>query len=536
MTTENHKKPIIIVWVMAVLLSIIAVLFAHQVWFSKQWKFQDVTVELGTETLGISQFMTKYALPHRVGFVSDVSAIDLGKVGATELTLSHGPKVEKVTLTVQDTTAPTVTFVEKLVKLTDYVPTAEDFVQEATDLSEISVYFVEEPQVSGEYEEVSVNVVVEDAYGNKTTGSSILSYVWIKDAFALEYGQTLTKEDLMLNVEKDGHLVSQEDIDAINASPLGTYTIVSSTATRTLECVVTVQDTSGPVLEVRDVQVYLGGYAELNNFLISATDASGEVQVRLMTELKFDTLGEQKVLIEAEDIYGNITRKEVSLFVTTDTTPPYISGLTNMTVAKHSSPNFLSGVKATDDKDGPCTVQVNTSSLNLGKAGTYYITYTAKDKSGNVATARRKVTVEHDYEDTQALVNSISASLSNYGILELRNYVRSNIGYNTNWGGNDPVWYGFKNRVGNCYVHALCLKALYDARGIESRLIWVTNQSHYWLLVNLGSSENPNWKHIDPTPSNIHGRYYEPMNDAQRYETLSGRDWDRTNPDWPASP
>ena len=43
MTTENHKKPIIIVWVMAVLLSIIAVLFAHQVWFSKQWKFQDVT-------------------------------------------------------------------------------------------------------------------------------------------------------------------------------------------------------------------------------------------------------------------------------------------------------------------------------------------------------------------------------------------------------------------------------------------------------------------------------------------------------------
>ena len=129
MTTNTSKKPVVIVSVIAVLLSIIAVLFAHQVWFSKQWKFQDVTVELGTETLGISQFMTKYALPHRVGFVSDVSTIDLGKVGTTELILSHGPKVEKVTLTVQDTTAPTATFPEKVVQFVDYVPNAQDFAQ-----------------------------------------------------------------------------------------------------------------------------------------------------------------------------------------------------------------------------------------------------------------------------------------------------------------------------------------------------------------------------------------------------------------------
>lgn len=529
MTTQTSKKPVILVCVLAVLLSIVAVLFAHQVWFNKQHKFQDVTVELGTETLGISQFMTKYALPHRVGFVSDVSAIDLGKVGTTELILSHGPKVEKVTLTVEDTTAPKATFLEKLVKLIDYVPSAQDFVQEATDLSELKFYFVEEPVVSGEYEEVAVNVVVEDAYGNKTTGSSILCYVWIKDAFTLEYGQQLTKEDLVLDVEKDGHLINQEDIDAINAAPLGTYTIVSSTATRTLECVVTVQDTTGPVLDVKDVQVYLNGYAELDDFLTSVTDASGVKDVRLVTKLTFDTVGEQKVTIEAEDIYGNISQKEVSLFVTTDTTPPVIEGLTNMTVAKHSKPDFLKGVTANDAKDGKCTVKVDTSKLNMDKAGTYYVTYTAKDKSGNVGTYRRKVTVEHDQEDTNALVASIAATLGG-DILSLRDYVRSSIGYNSNWGGNDPVWYGFKNRVGNCYVHALCLKALYDQKGIASQLIWVTNKSHYWLLVNVGGQ----WKHIDPTPSSIHGRYYAPMNDAQRYETLSGRDWDRTK--WPECP
>ena len=528
MTTNTSKKAVITTWVFAVLLSIIAVLFAHQVWFSKQWKFRDVTVELGTETLGISQFMTKYALPHRVGFVSDVSTIDLGKVGTTELTMSHGPKLEKVTLTVEDTTAPKVTFQEKLVKLTDYVPQPEDFILEATDLSEIKIYFLEEPAVSGEYEEVTVTVVVEDAYGNQTTGSSILSYVWMTDTFVLEYGQQLTKEDIMCDVEKDGHLVNQEDIDAINASPLGTYTIVSSTESRTLECVVTVQDTMGPVLELKDVQVYLNGSANLKDFLVSANDASGVKEVRLVTELKFDTVGEQKIIVEAEDIYGNISQQEVSLFVTTDMTPPVIKGLTNMTVAKHSSPDFLKGVTATDDKDGKCVVKVNTSSLNMSKAGTYYITYTAKDKSGNTATAKRKVTVEHDQEDTKALVKSIAAGLSS-NPESLRDYVRNRISYNTNWGGSDPVWYGFTNRVGNCYVHALCLQALFNEKGISSQLIWVTDKSHYWLLVNIGGT----WKHIDPTPSSLHGRY-SLMSDAQRYETLSGRDWDRTK--WPECP
>ena len=528
MTTKTSKKPIVIVCIAAVLLSIIAVLVAHQVWFSKQFKFQDVTVELGTETLGISQFMTKYALPHRVGFVSDVSAIDLGKVGTTELILSHGSKVEKVTLTVEDTTAPTATFVEKMVQFVDYVPNAQDFVKEAFDLSDIKYYFTQEPQVSGEYEEVPVEVVVEDAYGNKTVGSSVLSYVWIKEAFALEYGQTLTKEDLMYNAEKDGHLVNQEDIDAINASPLGTYTVVSSTATRTLECVVTVQDTTGPELAVKDVQIYLNGYAYLDHFLDSVTDVSGVKDVRLVTELKMDVLGEQKVIIEAEDIYGNITQAEASLFVTTDTRPPVIKGMTNMTVAKHSKPDFLKGVTATDDRDGKCIVKVNTSNLNMGKAGTYYITYTARDKSGNLATARRKVTVEHDQEDTRALVKSIAAGLSS-NPESLRDYVRSRIGYSSNWGGSDPVWYGFNNRSGNCYVHALCLQALFNEKGISSKLIWVTDKSHYWLLVNIGGT----WKHIDPTPSSIHGRY-SLMNDAQRYETLSGRDWDRSQ--WPECP
>ena len=58
-------------------------------------------------------------------------------------------------------------------------------------------------------------------------------------------------------------------------------------------------------------------------------------------------------------------------------------------------------------------------------------------------------------------------------------------------------------------------------------MIWVTDKSHYWLIVKIGGK----WKHIDPTPSTLHGKY-SLMNDAQRLSTLSGRKWDTTQ--WPA--
>ena len=39
------------------------------------------------------------------------------------------------------------------------------------------------------------------------------------------------------------------------------------------------------------------------------------------------------------------------------------------------------------------------------------------------------------------------------------------------------------------------------------------------------------WKHMDSTPGRWH-EMYSIMNDETRYETLTGRDWDRTA--WPA--
>ena len=64
-------------------------LCGYTFWYSKQAKFHDVTVELGTPSVSLRDFMTEYARADKVGFVSDVSVIDLNRVGQTQLTLRY---------------------------------------------------------------------------------------------------------------------------------------------------------------------------------------------------------------------------------------------------------------------------------------------------------------------------------------------------------------------------------------------------------------------------------------------------------------
>lgn len=522
------KKSVLItvITIGAVLFLSLCAMGGYQLWHYAQPKFHDVTVELGTDRISIAEFMTEYASGNKVSFVSDVSLIDMTKVGTTEITLRHGRKEETVILSVVDTTAPVVSFKPRQQVQLGYEPKPEDFIESVEDLSGWTASFLEPPVVPDNYADLTLTVVVTDDYGNSVSAECVLSYVWMRDEVTLEFGVELTKAHILFDAEKDGDKIAQEDLDRINAEGVGTYTITGGIDGNTAQCTVTVVDTTGPELELKDVTTYIGRAVGMNSFVVSATDLSGEVKLRLKTTLTFDKEGTQTVEIEAEDVYGNITTGTATLRVTADHDPPVISGLSAMTVQKHSSPDFLKGVSANDAYSGACEVTCDTSALNLDKAGVYYITYSAKDAAGNVGTARRKVEVLHDYEDTLELAKQIASTLSS-NPEAIRDYVRNTIYYNTNWGGDDPVWYGFKNHWGNCYVHAMCFKALLDQKGIPNQLIWVKDKTHYWLLVSI----NGQWKHMDATPSSLHGRY-SIMNDKQRYETLSGRDWDRTL--WPA--
>lgn len=506
----------------AMALLIVLCLSGYTLWYALQPKFRAVTIELGEEMPAMEAFLTPIANKEKAKLVSP--APDLSKAGEYPLEFSHGRQKKTVLLTVRDTVAPTASFRDLVVDIDTQVK-PEDFVTESFDLAETTVAF------TGDFDrpdtgKTSVEVAVTDASGNSVKNTCSVTYLWMHEKITLELGKKLTREMILTNVKRDGEMLPQSKIDKINRSGVGEYTLTLKGADRSGKCTVTVQDTTAPTLKLKTVNVDVGNKLTVKKFIKECTDASGKVTTKFVNTPSSKKEGTFTVKIEATDKYGNKTTSEATLKVHKDSTPPVFSGLKAMTVKKNSSPNFKSGVKAVDAKDGTVSFTVNTSKVNLSKAGTYYATYTAKDAAGNKVTSRRKITVTHNDADTKALLKKFADKINSKDPVTIMKYIRSKIKYNHNWGGSDPIWYGLQNKRGNCYVHAKILEAVLELKGYKTQLIWVTDKSHYWNLVYY----NGKWQHIDSTPGTKHPPRL--MDDEDRYKNLQGRNWDRSK--WPA--
>ena len=194
---------------------------------------------------------------------------------------------------------------------------------------------------------------------------------------------------------------------------------------------------------------------------------------------------------------------------------------------------------------------VDSSSVKLDTAGTYYATYTATDKAGNTTTSKRKVVVSQKSttstssssgsSDVNAkadeFIAKATAGVSGTAnkILAIKNYLRNNIKYShrynaSNTGSvNNAAMKAFTAYEGDCYIHAAAAQVMFTRLGVQSIIVNALDYTHYWNMVYI----NGGWKHVDPTP----GWAYADvgfMNDAKRLETLrriSGyeyRDWDRS--------
>ena len=510
--------------VFTVLLILLALLLIAAFCAGYYWqlpKFHGLTLELGSEKPQLADFLTDKANPKWASFVTEALPTDV--LGEHSVTLTHLWREETVTLTVEDTVAPEATFQDVTLNL-GKDPTPEMFVVEASDLTELTYSF--DRPLSYPRRDGAVTVVVTDTSGNAVSQECQVTYEWIKAEYTMELGTYLQASDLLLDPSFGEGLIPADMLENINNSGVGQYPLDLHVSMKDYSCLVTVQDTTAPNVVVQEVAVYRGSKVTLEQFVVSTMDLSGVKEVRFAEEPSTMEFGNFPVKIEAEDIHGNVATVEAILRVVKDKTPPKFVNMNEIKVAKRTEPDYVKYVKAYDAQDGYVEFTYNASAVNLTKAGTYYVTYTAVDLSGNVGTYKRKVTVLPDAEDTTALVKA-HAKKCGTSIKAITDYVRSYIGYNTNWGGDDPVWYGFTNRRGNCYVHALCLQRLLKEHGYSTKLIWVTNKTHYWLIVDMGGY----WRHIDATPSNLHSRYPF-MTDQQRLETLSGRKWDTSL--WPA--
>ena len=546
--TKSHNKTakiVVIAVIVVLILAILAIVLFNI--FSNKVKDQ-VQLELGTQELKIQDFLTDEKYAENAEFVTDISQIDLNKVATYEITIKLNDKEYTSILDVKDTTAPQVKF-QDVDGYTDYQINPEDFIAEKTDASNMEVSLGNEVTING-FGEYHPLIIVKDEYGNETIQECLLNISYIKSKFILEYGNKLTKEDLLFNVAEYQDTINQQDIDTINSYDVGEYDLKSVYDGQEKVTKITIQDTIAPELVLKDVTLYTEQtITDTNQFVEKAEDLAG-VTLNILTEIDYSIVGDQEVTIEAVDGHGNKTSQTAKLTIKEDTEGPVFSGISDLKVTKGGTADYKKGVTAKDGKDGDVEFTVDSSSVKLDTAGTYYATYTATDKAGNTTTSKRKIVVSEKstasssssssgdvYAKADEFIAKATSGVSGTAnkILAIKNYLRSNIKYShrynaSNTGSvNAAAMKAFTAYEGDCYIHAAAAQVMFTRLGVKSIIVNALDYSHYWNMVYI----NGGWKHVDPTP----GWAYADvgfMNDAKRLETLRRingyeyRDWDRS--------
>ena len=193
----------------------------------------------------------------------------------------------------------------------------------------------------------------------------------------------------------------------------------------------------------------------------------------------------------------------------TDKEPPVISGAEDQTIFVGSSIAYRAGVSAYDEVDGEVSFTVDSSNVNIYESGSYEVTYSASDSSGNTAYVTVTISVielntEVVYEIADKILEGIiTPEMSLYDrARNIHNWIRWNIVYSyssekTNT--IDGAYAGFRSRQGDCFTFYAVAEVLLTRAEIPNMRVTRDGgyTAHYWNLINVGTG----WYHFDATPT-----------------------------------
>ncbi len=202
----------------------------------------------------------------------------------------------------------------------------------------------------------------------------------------------------------------------------------------------------------------------------------------------------------------------------TDTTPPVIHGVADITVYVGESVAYRKNITLTDNAgDDGVTLQVDSTGVNTAKEGAYAVIYTAADQAGNTASATASVYVKLRHVNEPLLsegVKRVCGEILKDGMSredKLRTvytYIQTTIGYvnhsdKTDWIGE--AYQGlFVTGSGDCFTYFAAAKAFLTYLEIPfielQRAPGLTDETHYWMLVDISETAGvESWYHYDAT-------------------------------------
>ena len=230
------------------------------------------------------------------------------------------------------------------------------------------------------------------------------------------------KYDATLTYDKKEYKITVKIKDTVapEATAKENITVQTGTAVHVTDCLAKVTEASGNIKaefetkpEANNAQ---GTETTESTETAESTEAQaisvGDVNLSSNDEITYVTAGDYDNNIVVTDNAGNETKVPVKISVIN---PPAINGVTDKTITVGDTIDYMAGVTATDGKGADITssVQVDSSAVNTGVAGTYQAAYTVVDSNGLHNSAVSNITVNAPAEESSD--NSGDTDNSNAG-------------------------------------------------------------------------------------------------------------------------
>lgn len=176
---------------------------------------------------------------------------------------------------------------------------------------------------------------------------------------------------------------SKVNLESVDETRTGVYTMVIKHFVQTFEVNVKIQDTTPPELVLVEGPVYIEKDTDYDvaNLVAKTYDISGKVDLAYLDEYKFNKCGEMEVQVVATDRNRNETVRAFTVVV--DTAPEITIGK-EFYLAVGSNTDLMEFVTARDDVDGNLTsrIELDRDAVKVNEAGNYKVTYTVMDNYG----------------------------------------------------------------------------------------------------------------------------------------------------------
>lgn len=465
-----------------------------------------VTVEAGyTEEVDVQDFLINKK--GKASILTDINALNLNITGKYEIKIKIQNRVHTSLLEVVDTKGPVAKANKTMVLLGDEVDPAA-LVTDVIDVSEYSVDYKEKPKFSAPGEH-NVTVVLEDIHGNRSEVTSTVTVLDVKSTVQIEAGSlmNITTYDFVNSSKYTVEFIT--DLTKLDISKPTKHEIKMKVDGKEVISHIEVVDTTPPVGETSPRDTWQNQEIEAVTFISSISDVSA-VKITYKDIPDYTRLGDQEVTLILEDEYGNTSEASAILTVKQDTEPPVIVGVKSQTVYEGEAVSYKKGVSVTDNKDSEVSFIVDSSGVNLTKAGTYEAYYSATDSSGNKTVETATITVVKlsvSKEEVSALARSVLDDILTDDMTqreqawEIFQWIKSHVGYTGTSDKSDwlkEAYRGFMEGVGDCFTFYAVAEAMLTEAGIDNmRVTRVGGRTqHFWNLVNVGDG----WYHFDTCP------------------------------------